>query len=283
MISRVSERSCRSSLLTERGRTRASAISTSAPPTSQSGRTARRRVWPPTITLSSTLKLAKTRPCWKVRATPHAAISSGRSPAIRRPSKTIDPASDRSRPLMRLKVVVLPAPLGPMMLTSSPSVTSRSKASTAVIPPNRRVRPRISSEGVIRFTPPPDALRPEPDQQQQRQAIDEDPVFGRDPEQFGQANKRDGAEDCAHDIAHAAEDDHCQREQRELCVESLMVDVGIEVRRYGAADPGAKSSESESERLVAIDADPIGPRGDFIFAHRPQRAAEMRIQKTRLQ
>src|SRR5581483_2151924 len=46
------------------------------------------------------------------------------------------------RPVTRLNRVVLPAPFGPMMLTSSPAARSRSIASTAVSPPNRRVKPR---------------------------------------------------------------------------------------------------------------------------------------------
>ena len=55
----------------------ASASSASGPTAANRGRTARSRVWAPISTLSSTLRLAKTRPCWKVRARPSAAIASG--------------------------------------------------------------------------------------------------------------------------------------------------------------------------------------------------------------
>ncbi len=48
----------------------------------QRGRTARSRVCAPISTLSSTLRLANTRPCWNVRAMPSAAIASGGSRSI---------------------------------------------------------------------------------------------------------------------------------------------------------------------------------------------------------
>src|SRR5512139_3881077 len=51
-------------------------------------------------------------------------------------------------PEMALKNVVLPAPLGPMMPTSSPSRTTASTASTATRPPKRTVRALASSNGV---------------------------------------------------------------------------------------------------------------------------------------
>ncbi len=52
---------------------------------------------------------------WKVRAIPCWAIRWGLRPVISSPLKRICPAVGRYSPLMQLKIVVLPAPLGPMM------------------------------------------------------------------------------------------------------------------------------------------------------------------------
>ena len=153
MISSASARMAASSAFTAVGRTRASTSSANGSSRDsgpgQAGRTLRKRTWAPTSTLSSTLKLANTRPCWKVRARPSAASLSAESSVTFWPAKVTVPASASSRSVTRLNSVVLPAPLGPMMLTSSPSFTSRSTVFTAVRPPKRRVSPRISRSALI--------------------------------------------------------------------------------------------------------------------------------------
>src|SRR5258706_16385374 len=58
---------------------------------------------------------------WKLRARPRRAMRYGRSPAISRPWRRIEPCEGTSRPLIRLKSVDLPAPLGPMIAWRSPS------------------------------------------------------------------------------------------------------------------------------------------------------------------
>ena len=70
----------------------------------------------------------------------------------------IDPTSGRSSPLIRLNDVVLPAPLGPIRLTSSPAPTARSRPLTAITPPKRRVRPVISSSAAEPFIRSPSGL-----------------------------------------------------------------------------------------------------------------------------
>ena len=98
----------------------ASASSASGPMQRPRGRTARSRVCAPTSTLSSTLRLPNTRPCWNVRARPSAASRSAARPVIVCRANATLPASGDSSPVTRLNTVVLPAPFGPMMLTSSP-------------------------------------------------------------------------------------------------------------------------------------------------------------------
>src|SRR5262245_3971087 len=51
------------------------------------------------------------------------------------------------RPTKAFKVVVFPAPLAPISVTSSPLRTSRSMPLTALIPPYETVSPRTSSKG----------------------------------------------------------------------------------------------------------------------------------------
>src|SRR6516164_5152188 len=50
---------------------------------------------------------------------------------------------------MRLKLVVLPAPFGPMRATVSPSLTAKLKSCTARNPPNRRLMLRMTSASGI--------------------------------------------------------------------------------------------------------------------------------------
>src|SRR5215469_16976288 len=50
---------------------------------------------------------------------------------------------------MRLKLVVLPAPFGPMRATISPSLTAKLRSCTARSPPNRLLRLRTTSASAI--------------------------------------------------------------------------------------------------------------------------------------
>src|SRR5438552_3914036 len=60
-------------------------------------------------------------------------------------SSTTVPAAGSSSPVIALKVVVLPAPFGPMSPVMQSASTSRSTSLTALSPPKRTVRPRTSS------------------------------------------------------------------------------------------------------------------------------------------
>ena len=68
-----------------------------------------------------------TRP-WRTR-------SHGPWPLMLRPRNSISPAAGGCVPVMALSVVVLPAPLAPIRLTSSPSCTSKDTPLTAWMPP----------------------------------------------------------------------------------------------------------------------------------------------------
>src|SRR6058998_4315119 len=60
----------------------------------------------------------------------------GAQPAISRSRRRIAPPSGTRAPVIRLKSVVLPDPLGPMTPISSPSATAKLTSLTARTPPN---------------------------------------------------------------------------------------------------------------------------------------------------
>ncbi len=78
---------------------------------------------------------ANKRMFWKVRMMPAAATASGFRPSKWRSPNTIEPALGTYTPVIRLKIVDLPAPLGPMMLTMLPGITSKLTSRTARRPP----------------------------------------------------------------------------------------------------------------------------------------------------
>ena len=57
------------------------------------------------------------------------------------PSTVTDPASGVSKPATTLSSVVLPEPLGPRMVSSSPEATSSETPSSATTSPKRLTRP----------------------------------------------------------------------------------------------------------------------------------------------
>jgi hypothetical protein len=74
---------------------------------------------------------------WKVRTMPRRATLKAGMPARFCPSNSQDPVSGWSKPVSRLKNVVLPAPLGPIRAVIAPRWISTWSTSTAVRPPNR--------------------------------------------------------------------------------------------------------------------------------------------------
>jgi hypothetical protein len=109
-------------------------------------------------TFAATLSEAKTRGVWKVRAMPCSAKRCGAAPARGWPSANSSPEVGATTPDRALKKVVLPAPFGPMMPTSSPGANAALTASTAVRPPKRTVSARASTSG-WRFIGQPFVLR----------------------------------------------------------------------------------------------------------------------------
>src|ERR1700730_9243808 len=68
-------------------------------------------------------------------------------PAISRPKKRTAPMVGRSRPVMTLTSVVLPAPLGPTIETNSPSLTLNVMLLSATNPPKDFETLMVSNRG----------------------------------------------------------------------------------------------------------------------------------------
>src|SRR5208283_3565883 len=65
-------------------------------------------------------RLGIARTCWNVRAMPRRAMASALRPAIDSPQNAIVPWVNGSAPQIRLNIVLLPAPLGPISPRISP-------------------------------------------------------------------------------------------------------------------------------------------------------------------
>ena len=85
------------------------------------------------------------RGIWNVRAMPRRQIWCADMPPISASAKRIEPLVGRIAPAIRLKVVLLPDPLGPMRPRISPSRTSKETWLTARKPPKRFDRPATAS------------------------------------------------------------------------------------------------------------------------------------------
>src|SRR6201999_1934483 len=104
-------------------------------------------------TFSQTVILAKTLVTWNERDNPRRLISKGRKPEITSPFNRISPELGLMWPLIRLNVVDLPAPFGPMMAWRSPGATLRLRSRMMLTLPKRFSTWRISMAAVTPDTP----------------------------------------------------------------------------------------------------------------------------------
>ena len=97
------------------------------------------------IRFSATVMVGKQFATWKARPMPRFMRSTRDSRITSSPSSRTCPESGGKAPLMRLKKVLLPAPLGPITADSEPEGKVIDTSSMAWTPPNALVRFRISS------------------------------------------------------------------------------------------------------------------------------------------
>src|SRR5215470_17048897 len=114
---------------------------------------------------SSTVAFGRMLVIWYERAIPRWEIRSGDRPVMSSPARKIAPDVGRRTPVRQLKNVLLPAPLGPMMARTSPSLTEKSTPLSAVSPPNRIVSFSVRNSGGARsdeaVAPSLDLARPD--------------------------------------------------------------------------------------------------------------------------
>ena len=89
-----------------------------------------------TITFSSAVIRLNSRMFWNVRASPIAARRCGLTPVMSLPSRKTVPDVTLYSPVITLKNVVLPAPFGPIRLTTDLGGMVNETSSTATSPPN---------------------------------------------------------------------------------------------------------------------------------------------------
>src|SRR5262245_59821923 len=151
---------------------------------------------------------------WNERPMPSRQTSCGASPVMSRPSSTTAPASGLRCPVTRLKNVVLPAPLGPMIAAILPRSTPRLTPATARKPSKLLRTSRTSSTPGPR---PPQgrclggAGQPAGEHEQQHDEDDaehEGPVLGVGDDLLVEQDEHEGAQRGAVERPHAAEQGH---------------------------------------------------------------------------
>src|SRR6266542_524428 len=111
------------------------------------------------MTFSSAFRLAKSWTFWNVRARPSAATRCGGQPVMSDPSKRMRPSLGVRRPEIMLNVVVLPAPLGPIIAVTAARARANETCETATSPPKRMVTRSATSAAVPSVTDAPGVRR----------------------------------------------------------------------------------------------------------------------------
>src|SRR2546422_645355 len=201
---------------------------------------------------------------------PRRQISDGRSPDVRSPLKKTSPAVSGITPVMRLKTVLLPAPLGPIRPWIAPRVTVMEKSATASKPPNRRETPRSSrSKAGSRSCGRPSAQSPEkaPGRawkghqslgreehgEDEDGAEDEDLVVVELAQELGRDGHQNGPDHRPPDAPRAADDGEDDQQHHRFQAEVAGVKDLAEMGEEDAGEPGNEAPEHEGGQLVAKD------------------------------
>src|SRR5262249_5518748 len=127
------------------------------------------------------------------------------------PSSSIDPSSGVYTPVIKLKIVVLPAPFGPIRPYRSPAFSDILRFLTATNPPKRLVQFWTSRIAIFLSDQP---LRPiDHDQHQQHREVHQS-KWPEAPEYFESHRHQDGAENRAFDATETTNDNHDDEVER---------------------------------------------------------------------
>src|SRR6266498_2249762 len=184
-------------------------------------------------------------------------------PVTSRSLKRTLPASGWRWPVMRLKRVVLPAPLGPMMALIDPRGTVKLTPLTAwkpskllrspVTSSTRRPSPHPLPEGHER---PRDAPGEDEEEHHEDGAENERPVLGVGDDLLVEPDQHDRAEGGAEERAHAAQEGHDQDLGGFGPVGEVGEDTAVEDAEEATRQPREAAREHEGRQLVAAHVDP---------------------------
>src|SRR3984885_8757256 len=196
------------------------------------------RAWAASATLSAAVKFGSSEVIWNERASPsRLRFHAGRC-VTSWPAKRMVPAVGRNWPINWLISVVLPAPFGPMIACSSPRAISSERLSVATMPPNRRTRFSMRSNGSATGKPPD-------------QPHDHRPIFSDLRQEFFEHEIDDGADDRAEQRSHAAEDDHHHEIAGAGPVHHGRADEIRVVRQQRAGEAAHRAGNHEANQLIS--------------------------------
>src|SRR5215472_11453931 len=236
---------------------------------------------------SYTVSLGKMFVRWKERPMPRRQRSCGAIPVTSRSLKRTLPASGRRCPVIRLKSVVLPAPLGPMMALIEPRGTLKLTPPTAWKPAKLLRRPWTSSTGDSRAGAPQeqgrragDAPREYEEEHHENGPEHERPVLRVGHDLLVEPDERGRAHRGTPEGAHAAEQRHDQDLGGLGPVGEVGEDAAVEDAEKPSGQPREGAREHEGGQLVAVhvDADELRPLG--ILADGGEHAPEGRPHDT---
>jgi hypothetical protein len=102
------------------------------------------------LMVCATVSCGNTSMSWNARASPNSASATGPMPEMLRPMKKTSPSLGVSRPVKTLTSVVLPAPFGPTIASTSPEDARILMPSSARKGPNDLPTLRVSTSTVMR-------------------------------------------------------------------------------------------------------------------------------------
>src|SRR6266545_657403 len=220
---------------------------------------------------------------WKERPMPRRQRSCGGMPVTSRSLNRTLPASGLKWPVMRLKSVVLPAPLGPMMAQIEPRCTVRLTPATAKKPSKLLRRSRTSSTGHSPRDAPSqaerrarDAAREDEEQHDEDDPEDERPVLRVGDDLLVQPEEDQGAQSRAEEGAHAAQERHDQHLGGLGPVGEVGEDAAVEDAEERAGKPGEHAGQHEGRKLVPAHVDTDELRALRVLADGGEHAAEGR-------
>src|SRR5262245_23645100 len=228
-------------------------------------------------TFSNTVSFGKMLVRWNERPMPIRQMRCGAAPVMSRSLSTIRPASGLRWPVIRLKKVDLPAPLGPITAAISRRLMAKSTRSTAVKPSKALLRACTSSIALHhlglagrrsrRAGARPQALEDGADgtgnaagkyeqQDDEHRAHRQRPILGIGGDLLIEHDKGRRPHRRSPEAAHAAEDRHDQRLRRLGPEGEIRKHAAIEDAEQAARDAGEGPGYHEGGELIGANVDP---------------------------